>query len=127
MPGMKPRAKTLAELADAAAFYVAERPLSLDEKAIKLMTSDAPVLLGRLMAQLEATGDWSETGIENTVRGFAEKEAIKLGQIAQPLRVALTGSTVSPGIFEVMTVLGRVETLARIGDQAGRNCAKGKV
>lgn len=125
MPGLKPRAKTLVELADAAAFYVAARPLTLDEKALKLLTPQASDLLERLLPLLEATTDWSESGIEATLRGFAEAEAVKLGQIAQPLRSALTGTTASPGIFEVMVVLGLAESLARIADQAQRNCPKG--
>ena len=124
MPGLKPRAKTLVELADAAAFYVAARPLALDGKASKLLGDQAPILLARLVPELEATDDWSESSVEAAIRHFAEAEAIKLGQIAQPLRAALTGSAASPGIFEVMAVLGREETLARISDQSERNCTK---
>ncbi len=65
------------------------------------------------MAALE---NWDETALETCVRAFAEREGVKLGQVAQPLRAALTGTTESPGLFEVMAVLGRSETLARIGD-----------
>ena len=119
MPGLKPRAKTLKELADAAAFYIAGRPIALTDKAAKLLSDEARARLGRLLPTLEALSDWTEPGLEAAVRGFAEAEEVKLGQVAQPLRCALTGATTSPGIFEVMVVLGRDETLARLGDQAG--------
>ena len=119
MPGLKPRAKTLAELADAAAFYVSPRPLKVTEKAAKLLTPEARDRLGRLLGALQAAETWSEEALEAAIRGFAEAEAVKLGQVAQPLRAALTGSTASPGIFEVMGVLGQAESLARIADQAG--------
>ena len=119
MPGLKPRAKTLAELADTAAFYVSPRPLKVTEKAAKLLTPEARDRLGRLLGALQAAETWSEEALEAAIRGFAEAEAVKLGQVAQPLRAALTGSTASPGIFEVMGVLGQAESLARIADQAG--------
>ena len=117
MPGLKPRAKTINELADNAAFYVADRPLELSQKAAKLLPEEGRARLGRLRPLLEGLDDWSETALEAQVRAFAEAEDCKLGQIAQPLRAALTGSHASPGIFEVMTVLGRRESLARIADQ----------
>jgi glutamyl-tRNA synthetase len=118
MAGLKARAKTLEELAENAAFYVAERPLPLTPKAAKLLADEAPDVLGRLLERLQDQADWSEAALEARVRDFAEAEGLKLGQVAQPLRAALTGSGASPGIFEVMTVLGRAESLARIGDQA---------
>ncbi len=117
MPGLKPRAKTINELTDNAAFYVADRPLELSQKAAKLLPEEGRARLGRLRPQLEGLDDWSEAALEAQVRAFAEAEDCKLGQIAQPLRAALTGSHASPGIFEVMTVLGRRESLARIADQ----------
>jgi glutamyl-tRNA synthetase len=117
MPGLKPRAKTLAELADRARFYVAPRPIALDDKAKALLDEPARAILGRLMGALQSAS-WSPSGIEETVRQFAEGAGVTLGQVAQPLRAALTGSTASPGIFEVMAVLGREETLARLGDAA---------
>ena len=118
MAGLKGRAKTLEELAENAAFYVAERPLSLTPKAAKLLADEAPVVLGRLLARLQDLEDWSEAALEARVRDFAEAEGLKLGKVAQPLRAALTGSNASPGIFEVMAALGRAESLARIGDRA---------
>lgn len=113
MNGLKQRAKTLNDLADSAIFYI-ERPQCMTPKAAKLLDTNARARLGRLREQLAEIADWQETSIEQTVRIFAESEDLKLGKIAQPLRAALTGTTVSPGIFEVMTVLGQNETLARI-------------
>jgi glutamyl-tRNA synthetase len=118
---LKSRAKTLGELADNAGIYVAARPLAMEDKAAKLLDDDACARLGRLLSALAGLGDWYETGVEETVRAFAEEENVKLGKVAQPLRAALTGSTASPGIFEVMTILGRDETLARIRDQTSEN------
>jgi len=118
MPGLKPRAKTLNELADNAAFYVRRLPLAFDAKAEKLLTSEAWARLGRLRAVLDGQSDWAGPALEESVRRFAEAEGAKLGDVAQPLRAALTGSTVSPGIFEVMTALGRRETLARLEKNA---------
>ncbi|MHA1190131.1 MAG: glutamate--tRNA ligase, partial [Alphaproteobacteria bacterium] len=117
MPGLKERAKTLVELADVARFAVAERPLSLDEKAVAILTPDARQLLAGL-AELLANAPWTASDLENTVRQFAEIAGVKLGTIAQPLRCALTGTTRSPGIFDVLVALEREESLARINDQA---------
>lgn len=113
MPGLKQRAKTVKELAESARFYV-ERPTTLTNKAAKLLDEEARDRLKALRRRLTAVSDWSETELENEVRRYAEAEDVKLGKIAQPLRAALTGSTVSPGIFEVMAVLGRDETLNRL-------------
>jgi glutamyl-tRNA synthetase len=118
MPGLKARAKTLVELTETAAFYAAARPLTLTPKAAKLLADEAPIVLGRLLARLQDQEDWDEAALETRVRDFAEVEGLKLGKVAQPLRAALTGSNASPGIFEVMTVLGRAESLARIADQS---------
>jgi glutamyl-tRNA synthetase len=118
MPGLKSRAKTLNELSENAAFYVAKRPLAMTQKAAALLTPEAHERLGRLHPRLEALGSWQDSDLEAAVRAFAEAEGVKLGQVAQPLRAALTGSTTSPGIFEVMAVLGRDEALARIAEQA---------
>ena len=114
LAGLKPRAQRLDELAERAAFYVRQAPLPTSEKARKLLTPEAVERLGRLAARLAETADWREEALEALVRGFAEAEEVKLGQVAQPLRAALTGDTASPGIFEVMAVLGREETLARL-------------
>ncbi len=117
MAGLKLRAKTLNELAENAVLYVAERPLEMSDKAAKLLSPEGRQRLGRLLPELRAVDDWNEPALETRVRAFAEAEDRKLGQVAQPLRAALTGSNASPGIFEVMAILGRAESLARIADQ----------
>ncbi len=117
MPGLKERAKTLVDLIDAAAFLFAERPLALDDKAKAIMTAEGRTLLAALLPQLEAVEPWSADATEQTVRAFAERAGVKLGAVAQPLRTALTGRTTSPGIFDVLTVLGKSESLGRLRDQ----------
>ena len=114
LPGLQPRAKTLVELAENAAFYVAEAPLTLTAKAAKLLTEEGLGLLAALRPALADLESWDDAALEAAVRGFAEAREVKLGQVAQPLRAALTGSHASPGLFEVMAVLGREESLARI-------------
>jgi glutamyl-tRNA synthetase len=118
MPALKERAKTLVELFQSAAFLTAERPLKLDEKAAALLTPDSRTRLGGLAAALGETG-WTGLELEATVRDYAEAAGVKLGQIAQPLRAALTGSAASPPIFDVLVALGREESLARLADQSG--------
>tara|TARA_R110000868_G_scaffold1132_10_gene8671 strand:- start:73 stop:1485 length:1413 start_codon:yes stop_codon:yes gene_type:complete len=117
MPGIKERAKTLLEIAKGADFLRSARPLALDEKAAKLLDGDTKSLLARLLPRLEARNEWTASGIEDDVRAFAEEEGQKLGKIAQPLRAAATGQTVSPPIFDVLATLGRDEALGRIRDQ----------
>ena len=119
MPGLKPRANSLVALAKSAAFYVVERPVAIDARARKLLGEDALALLEAMSATLASTASWEEAEIERAVRGFAQDRGVKLGAVAQPLRACLTGSTASPGIFEVAAVLGRTETLGRIGDVLG--------
>ncbi|MBO6635550.1 glutamate--tRNA ligase [Parvibaculum sp.] len=118
MPGLKERAKTLVELGQGAAFLLAQRPLSFDDKALQLLNPEARALLARLVSRLEAHNDWALAEIEATIRSFAEEENLKLGKVAQPLRAAVTGSTVSPPIFDVLATLGREEAIGRIKDQA---------
>jgi glutamyl-tRNA synthetase len=118
MPGIKERAKTLVEIGKAAEFLRAKRPLVLDASAQTLLNQEGRALLARLLPKLEANNDWAVGEIEATVRSFAETENLKLGKIAQPLRAAVTGSTVSPPIFDVLATLGREEALGRIRDQA---------
>ena len=119
MPHLGQRAKTLIELAKAAEFLFAERPLALDDKAAKLIDDDARLLLKELHSDLSAATDWSSETVEQTIRSLGERRELKLGAIAQPLRAALTGTTVSPGIFDVAALLGRDETLGRLADQSG--------
>ncbi len=120
MAGLKMRARTVVELAENTAFYAAKRPLALTPKAAKLLTNEALERLERLVARLPGDEGWTAEALEDLVRAFAEAEGVKLGAVAQPLRAALSGSTVSPPIFEVMAVLGRAETLARIEDARRR-------
>jgi glutamyl-tRNA synthetase len=117
MPGLKERAKTLVELADGMRFIVADRPLRLDQKAQALLNADARRLLRELSEELAKLDAWTATGTEDSIRQFAQRTGVKLGNIAQPLRAALTGRTTSPPIFDVMAVLGKSETLGRINDQ----------
>ncbi len=114
--GVKPRARTLVELADSLAFYArtGAPPIS-DDKALGVLTPDARTVMAKLAPALEPqASDWSEKAIEEAVRKFAEENGLKLGQVAQPLRVALTGSTTSPGIFEVLAALGPAESKVRL-------------
>jgi glutamyl-tRNA synthetase len=119
MPGLKERAKTLVELFDAARFLWASRPLDLNDQAKAVLTPEAKAAIAALLPELEAVIEWTAVAIEAVVRGFAERSGFKLGQVAQPLRAALTGRTTSPPIFDVLAVLGRDESLARLRDLTG--------
>ncbi len=119
MPLLKERAKTLVDLMERAGFLVAERPIALDDKAEALLTEEARTMLGQLIPRLEAIDNWTAPDLEGAVKGFAEGASLKLGKVAQPLRAALTGTTTSPGIFEVLEILGRTDSLGRLTDQAG--------
>ena len=118
MASLKERAKTLLDIIDGASFLLADRPLVLDEKAAALLTAEARALLRDLAPRLAAVEPWTAAATEPAVRDFADERGLKLGAVAQPLRAALTGRTTSPGIFEVLTVVGKAESLARIADQA---------
>jgi glutamyl-tRNA synthetase len=118
MPQLKERAKTLIELIDSSYFIFADRPLTVEPKAAALLTPDTRILIGKLRRALEAVTDWNAATTEEATRAFAEANGVKLGGVAQPLRVALTGKTTSPGIFDVLAVLGRQECLDRLADQA---------
>ncbi|WP_128925947.1 glutamate--tRNA ligase [Bradyrhizobium guangxiense] len=118
MPALKERAKTLIELIDGAYFIFADRPLQLDPKAQALLTQENRKLIGQLHSALEKVETWSGATTEAALRSFAEENSLKLGAVAQPLRAALTGRTTSPGIFEVLDVLGRQESLGRLKDQS---------
>jgi glutamyl-tRNA synthetase len=118
MPGLKERAKTLVELLDNATFLFAERPLALDEPAAKLLDTQGRDMIAQLVPRLEAVEPWATKELEAAVRSFADETGRKLGKVAQPLRAALTGKSTSPGIFDVLDVLGRDESLARLRDQS---------
>lgn len=119
IPHLKERAKTLLDLIDGARFLFAERPLDLDDKAAKMLDAAAGERLAGLLPALEAAEPWNASTLESVIRTHAEEAGVKLGQIAQPLRAALTGRAASPGIFDVLELLGRAESLARIRDRAG--------
>ena len=118
LPELSERAKDLVELADNAAFLVSSRPLVLDRKAAKLLDGDGRAMLCRATAAL-GRAEWSAAALEAAVRSLADGEGRTLGDVAQPLRAALTGRTASPGIFDVLGALGRDESLARLRDVAG--------
>lgn len=116
MDGLKERAKTVVELSDSAFFYIAPRPLQMNEKASKLLVDDALENIAALRKALGDLKEWTPEATEAVVKEMAAAQEIKLGNLAQPLRAALSGSNISPGIFEVMDVLGRDESLGRLGD-----------
>ena len=118
MPGLKERAKTLVELADGASFLFDQRPLPMDQKAGDILANGGKAHLAAMLPRLEALTDWTAHAAEDAVRAYATETGAKLGQVAQPLRAALTGRSTSPGIFDVLQVLGREESLGRIRDQA---------
>jgi glutamyl-tRNA synthetase len=117
MPGLKERAKTLVELVESSRYLWADRPLQLDEKAAGILTTDARGVLRELANDLGALTTWDAAATEQAVRAYAERKETKLANVAQPLRAALTGRTTSPPIFDVLAVLGREESLARLRDQ----------
>ena len=117
MPGLKERAKTLLELIEGARYLWSGRPLQLDEKAAGVLSADARGLLRELVIDLDALPAWTPEATEQAVRAFAERKETKLANVAQPLRAALTGRTTSPPIFDVLAVLGKEESLARLRDQ----------
>ncbi|MEO5867885.1 MAG: glutamate--tRNA ligase [Sphingomonas sp.] len=119
MPSLKARAANLIELAEGAGFLFRDRPLPMDADATTLLTPDARALLGHAHTALDALAGWDTELLEEAVRRVAEEAGVKLGQIAQPLRAALTGRKTSPGIFDVLDLLGREESLGRISDAAG--------
>lgn len=114
MPGLKQRAKTLIELAQNAGFYIHSLPLPLDEKAAAFVTDEQKALVQKAQDAFQNAPSWTHDVLQDTLRSFAETCGIKLGALAQPLRVALTGSTVSPSIFDIMEVLGKEKSLERL-------------
>ena len=121
MPELKARAHTLDQLADGARFLFDRRPLDMDETAAALLTDEAREVLRSAHQKLSALAEWGAGSLEAAIREVAEGSGVKLGKLAQPLRAALTGRTTSPGIFDVLVLLGREESLARIADQVEPN------
>jgi glutamyl-tRNA synthetase len=118
MPGLKERAKTLIELLDGANYLFAERPLTLDAKALAIVEAGGRAHIAALIPRFSALAPWNAASLEVAVREYAAATKVKLGDVAQPLRAALTGRAASPGIFDVLEVLGQEESLARLKDQA---------
>lgn len=118
MPVLKTRARDLNELAEGAAFLFKQRPLEMTDKAQELLDSDAKRRLASISERLATENDWTLEGLEANLKDYAEELGLGLGKLAQPLRAALTGTTTSPGIFDVLVLLGREEALARIDAQA---------
>jgi glutamyl-tRNA synthetase len=120
IPSLKERSKTLAELVGGALFIVAERPLKLEDKAAKLLGPEGRASNADALKLLSVISDrdWSSALIEAKVKSYVEEKGLKLGNVAQPLRAALTGRAVSPPVFDVLEVLGRDESLGRIADAA---------
>jgi glutamyl-tRNA synthetase len=119
MPSLKVRAKSVHAVAEGALFLFDSRPLRLDDGANALLGGDASTLLAQVMEALVGCLDWSEPALETAVKTIAEDAGLGLGKVAQPLRAALTGRTTSPGIFDVLLLLGREESMARLGDAIG--------
>lgn len=120
MPVLKPRAKRLDELAEGAAFLFATRPLAMTEKAAALLDDQGRNRLAHVSVALHAENDWTIETLEVTTKALAERLELGLGKLAQPMRAALTGTTTSPGIFDVLVLLGKDEALARIDAQAAQ-------
>jgi glutamyl-tRNA synthetase len=118
MPALKERAKTLVQLDQGAEFLYTDGPRDLDAGAAKILTPEARAILTRTLPALEAT-DWSGPALEAAARAFAETSGLKLGDVAQPLRAALTGKTTSPPLFEMLALLGREESLTRLRAYGG--------
>ncbi|MFB9059623.1 MULTISPECIES: glutamate--tRNA ligase [Sphingobium] len=114
MPSLKPRARTLNEIAEGAEFLFKNCPLDFDEKALALLDDSARALLGKTADALAPVQSWTVEAIEEAIRRVAEDAGLGLGKVAQPLRAALTGRTVSPGIFDVLFLLGKAESLERL-------------
>lgn len=113
MPGLKERAKTVVQLIESAEFIAASVPLNFSEKALKLLDESGIAILSNLLVDLQ-NAEWTEATLETCVKEFANSQELKLGKVAQPLRAALTGSNTSPGIYDVLLVLGKDESLKRI-------------
>lgn len=118
LPELQPRAKTILDLISLAQFIYTERPLEIEEKAAKHLTEETRAHIFQIAKRLEALEDWNVEATSDIVREYAQEKELKLGKVAQPLRVALTGRTVSAGVFEIMVAIGKQDSLHRLKDQA---------
>ncbi len=119
MPVLKVRAKNIDELAEGAGFLFAQRPLEMTEKAAKSLDEDGRARLSLVVQTLSQENHWTSEALEATTKALAEAHELGFGKLAQPMRAALTGTMNSPGIFDVLVLLGREEALARLDAQAG--------
>ncbi|OPB29399.1 glutamate--tRNA ligase [Bartonella sp. WD12.1] len=117
IPNLKQRSKTLLELINGASFIFTQRPLPLDEKAKTLLNGNGRTILKGVYLALKTCSNWNPETLDEILRNYAQTQQLKFGDIAQPLRAALTGYTSSPGVFDVLALLGRDESLNRINDQ----------
>jgi glutamyl-tRNA synthetase len=115
MPGLKERAKTLPQVLDMASFILGSRPFSPDAAGARILAGAPTGMMEKLTSRLR-NANWTPGGLERAVRDFSSDEGVGLGKVAQPLRVALSGRTVSLGVFDMMDILGREESLARLED-----------
>jgi glutamyl-tRNA synthetase len=118
LPALKERAQTLIELAQAGLFFVRPRPLALNDDAAKVLDAPTRAIIGEMKQTLSSLDDFRTENIETMLKDYATKKDLKLGKVAMPLRAALTGTTNSPSVFHVAEILGKDETLARLGDIA---------
>ncbi len=117
MPLLQERAKTYPDLMEKGHFALAARPLAPDDKAGKALAPPAPEIVGELTPHLR-DASWTRDALEAAATKLAEQRGVGLGKIAAPLRAALAGRTATPSVFDMMIVLGRDETLARLNDVA---------
>ncbi|TRW97374.1 glutamate--tRNA ligase [Paracoccus sp. M683] len=115
---LKEKAKTLPALLDQGRFALIQRPVEMDEKADKALDSVSRGMLKSLTAAVQHAS-WSRDDLEGAAKAVAEEYGVGLGKVAAPMRAALAGRTSTPSVFDMMTALGRDETLARLTDQAG--------
>ena len=117
LPALRERAKTLVELWSASDFLLSTRPLSMDDKALSLVSEEGTKVIKDALVALENANPWDHETIDSVLRTFAEEKALKFGKVAQPIRAALTGKASSPGAFDVLLMLGKTESLARLYDR----------
>lgn len=116
VPLLKPRAKTMREMAEMAEFFLfADEKLPYDKKAVdKFLTPESRDCLQAIRQRLGDVSEFSQKNLEDTIAAYLEESGLKFKKLAQPLRVAITGKTFSPGLFETMEVLGQEKTLNRL-------------
>ncbi len=118
MNGLKQRAKTIVELAKNAAFYVVDVHVPMDEKARELLLAKGGyALLDGLLPELEKFENWHAEPLQAFCKTWGEANGKKLGEVAQPLRASLTGSTISPSVFEILEILGKKESFRRLNER----------